>query len=318
MPCAEDAPDSLQTWEGRRQIFETLARERPRHIWFHLRDVNQHLSPEDTRSSMILHMLLATLFRHQMCQGLHLHACLPEEFGKLADSCMLDELCANTLKAQVRHSDRSISCGAEQSSVWTSSRQVFVDLDCRRRVADKVARCLSHRQLQISALKAMLQSMQLFEDSVLVAHDRENRNAEISTDSNLQTMLKRRRLTYKQSVSNPAGISDPSPEDRLTACREVFRDMQGQLTRGTNWLSSRPVWEKLQKAFPEIRLEKRWSAMPRASVSRPLASCLARPRGDAPAFCTRVCMKFCWIHTGNSGRDCLNDSSRAPPSPALS
>ena len=27
--------------------------------------------------------------------------------------------------------------------------------------------------------------------------------------------------------------------------------------------------------------------MPRASVSRPLASCLARPRGDAPVFCTR-------------------------------
>ena len=250
----------LKTWNGRHHLFSKIAEFRPKHIWFS----NGSETWSDADFSAIANMLAAALFRHQMCQGAHFHLCMarPVEDRKL--DVMLEEIFANTRPAMYGFHSQTHSSTPQFTvpyQVWTSSLLIFSAVDCRHHVnlggthvtisnPTSVVRHTFGRKV----CKGFKFGFKESEEPLLVSSERTTSSA--SAQSPLQSMLKRRRLTYKQTVGDPHATAEMSDEHRVAQCKKAFEMLQqDNLPRGKVALTDGPVWRLLQNTFPEVKLE---------------------------------------------------------------
>ena len=248
----------LNTWEGRSRIYMFLATHRPSHVWCHCgQQSNLH-----GRGLEILNLLVAALFRHQMCQGLHCHVYLSWPALAAFETTALDEMRANAYCSWigcVRDSQLQV-----YAQVWSSSKILSRDLDVRRSKIDwptypqSVApNELQSRQMHGQILRCVSRSLQRSEEPILVSQEREQGLG--NSESNLQQMIKRRRRTYnayKQTVQAPPLDHDSLAPDRASQCQAILRLIKGQMSRGNTTLTPGEAWDKLQAVFPEVTLHQ--------------------------------------------------------------
>ena len=158
------------------------------------------------------------------------HLCMarPVEDRKL--DVMLEEIFANTRPAMYGFHSQTHSSTPQFTvpyQVWTSSLHIFSAVDCRHHVnlggthvtisnPTSVVRHTFGRKV----CKGFKFGFKESEEPLLVSSERTTSSA--SAQSPLQSMLKRRRLTYKQTVGDPHATAETSDEHRVAQCKKAF------------------------------------------------------------------------------------------------